>query len=402
MPEQVTSNQNPNLSSDDQFRAGSDEGVQLEQTAIQQQVQAQPEPIVESEVAADPKLEVKPDASTESVNYDDFNKLKDAFVPKEPDVKPVVQQAKPEGQAAVVTKPAEVQKSDGTKAVARDYTGFEETESAFLKRMSNDAFAWVKPQLLERKNLAKVLSNKDAEIANLKSGKAQLPDSYFEHPQGFVLAPEYNDAANQLQRSDYVMKHWQKQLVNIRQGGNWQDLNFDAKGNAILSQPVKATAEAEASVLGYINWAANQMQDKQRAVLSIEQGFRNRHSEAANGIKQIEKQYFAAYEDEKHPYMPVVKNLLSSLPAEFRNSPLAPLVAKAGAGVIQLLNVIKERDLTIAKVQKENDELKKAGVKPRVGQQPTNGDIVASSVEKIGSGGVGDTVSYDDFKALKN
>ena len=34
--------------------------------------------------------------------------------------------------------------------------------------------------------------------------------------------------------------------------------------------------------------------------------------------------------------------------------------------------------------------------------EPTNGDIVASSVEKIGSGGVGDTVSYDDFKALKN
>ena len=63
--------------------------------------------------------------------------------------------------------------------------------------MSNDAFAWVKPQLLERKNLAKVLSNKDAEIANLKSGKAQLPDSYFEHPQGFVLAPDYNEAANQ-------------------------------------------------------------------------------------------------------------------------------------------------------------------------------------------------------------
>jgi len=120
-----------------------------------------------------------------------------------------------------------------------------------------------------------------------------------------------------------------------------------------------------------------------------------------NVIKQTEKQYFSAYEDEKHPYMPVVKNLLQSLPSEFRSSPLAPLVAKAGAGVIQLLNVIKERDLTIAKVQKENDELKKAGVKPRAGQQPTDGDITASSVAKVNGGGNADNVTFDDFKALK-
>lgn len=399
MSETVTSvNPNPNLSTDDQFRSGGDEG---QQPVEQQPVQQQPQPV---EQQPDPKLETKPDESLESVSYDDFNKLKDAFVPKE-EPKPVVPQAKPEGTTVAKSvegsQPTQVTKSDGTKAVARDYTGFEETEIPLLKRMSNDAFAWLKPQLLERKNLAKVIADKDRELANLKSGKAQLPDSYFEHPQGFVLAPDYNSAASDLQRAAYVERHWQNQLVKIRQAGEWQDLNFDARGNVVLSQPQKATAEAEANVLGYINWASGQKQDKQRNLLTIEQGFRNRHSEALNVIKKIENDSFSAYNDEKHPYMPVLKNILNSIPPEFRNSPLASITAKAGTAVIQLLNTIKEKDLAIANFQKEVEELKKNGAKPKPGQQPTDGDITASSVAKAGAGG-NETVTYDDFKALKN
>src|SRR6266705_2625892 len=108
--------------------------------------------------------------------------------------------------------------------------------------MSNESFNVLKPIFIEHEKQKETLKKKDTEIENLKQGKIVLPDSYYEHPQGYLLDPVFTQAEVNTQFSQQVLNHWNVQLAKIRKGEPWNDLIVDPKtGNASLSAAKEPT-----------------------------------------------------------------------------------------------------------------------------------------------------------------
>lgn len=342
-------------------------------------------------------------ADDSTFSFDSFTKLKDGIVNEVSESKAKI---KPEVTSTTKTEvESNPEVTVGAKPItspirtARDYTGFSDDEKTLLGRTSNDAFAYLRPRLLERNQMAAVLKAKDTEIANLKVGKQVLPDNYYEHPQAFVLSPEYNKVSNDMQVSNYIHNHWKTQLGNIRRGEDWTDLAIN-NGRPVLTPKQKATPESEAEIMSLVTTTANQLQEFQRKAHTVQVEFSGRAKQAKAHIEAEEKKYFGAFEDEKHPSQPIIKSIIETVPSEFRASPMTRPFAKACAALLVLSERESVSTAKIIELNKKIEELiKQNGGRGRA-TTPTNNDIAASGSGK-GSGKIAGE-NYDDFKALKN
>lgn len=374
------------------------------------------DPIADKELdaAAADAASRKPIEDDAGIDFNEFLKAKDESPIRE-DAKAPEHKDKTEAEKAAkkTAETVEVKKQDKVETkvapiiqdkpktpttAERDYTGFDEPTQKVLRAMSNEAFDYVRPKLLENQQLSNFIKDKDKMIADLKVGKQILPDSYYEHPQAFILTKDYNDNVSVLNKAYEIEKFWQEQFVKIRQGEDWISLDgIDKDGNLVVNRtPIKGNAQSEASVMGYMNAAAQQVAERRAAALAIQHSFRQRHEQSVSVLKDAEKKHFAAYEDPKHPYAPVMKTIRDNIPTELRGSPLTSLLVKSSTAVIQLGHLVKQ-------LQTENAELKAKGngtvtipaktQSDKAAAGPTEADTTIAT-----SGGKGKTeTAGDDF-----
>lgn len=345
------------------------------------------------------------DVDGELPSMDDFLGAKAGLPPKEA-VKPKVEEPKTKLEELPVKPDAApvVTPKDGKvipHKVERDYSGFEAPEVEALKRMSNEAFEYVRPRLLENKQLGKVLKDKDTEIATLKSGKQMLPDSYYEHPQGFIFSQDYNREAQNLDIASNIRDHWQSQLVAIRKGEPYIPIvKIDERtGQLVYGKPIEGGAEDEFKVMGYFNGAANQMSLVQNNMNRIQNEFAGRHKSAADGVNAAIKQHFSVYEDPKHPMQPVIKSLEAAMPKEFSGSPMYKFGIYAATAALQYGEMIKNLSAEIAELKKNGAPSKGNVSSAQAKAGPTDSDSVSSATSK----GVAETpeVTMEDFERVK-
>lgn len=346
----------------------------------------------------------------------------------------------PEPKAPKVDEPAKVEdkveepkvddvKKDDTTPkttvtkVARDYEGFSDDEKAKMSKMSNEAFDWVKPIIKEHKNLGNLIKQKDEQIVNLKKGA--IPDSYYEHPQAFTLDPAYNIETQRLQLSEAYVEHWQNQYANIEDGKPWQTIDINKKtGQLIYGEPQEVNPETKgrvkAGIVTALQHCQNQVNNYRNNVNTIQNTYRMRHETNVAAIKQTEEKFFKVYDDAKHPYNAVVKNMLESIPVEFRGSPLASIFAKTATGLLQSSNVNKELqtelakwrsgELTVDKANKgaasvngnSNDKKVALADEKKKAAGPTDSDVVGAGLgnKVVSNDNLG--TNFDDFdKYLK-
>ena len=91
---------------------------------------------------------------------------------------------------------------------ARDYTGFTDDQVKILKSMSNEAYAYVAPILKAPKQAAAAPANQH----------------FFQHPQAYVLHPDYQRITSEGQYADAEANAWMEQLVKIEGGEEWTPL----------------------------------------------------------------------------------------------------------------------------------------------------------------------------------
>jgi len=120
----------------------------------------------------------------------------------------------------------------GGQPKARDYSGFSDAEQKVLKAMSNEAFDYVSAQLKEKRELEKL---KGAE--------------YMQHPQAFVLDPQFQKLQEDAQYFNQEAKHWEQQLIAIEAGQDWAPIiGWNQDGSPKLGPVQKATTEAKIRV----------------------------------------------------------------------------------------------------------------------------------------------------------
>ena len=337
---------------------------------------------------------------------DDFAAIKDGVTPefKGAQKKDEKKDEKKEALPKEDKKAQDVQQTTTqteTQRVARDYSGLTDEEVGLCKRMSNDAFSYVKPALLERKKLGDVIKSKDQEIANLKVGKQIMPDNYYEHPEAFVLSPEYNEAQQNLSMLNTAQTHYQAQLARIEKGEPWQALSLNEKTGQLQYGPAQEPSiEAKFEVMKVFQNLNTEVQNRSRQLGELKNSFKERHTQASSIITQAVKDHLGMYDDPKHPMAPMLEHFRSQIPAEFKKSPMAEWGVRTTVGMLQFKKAYES-------MLQENAELKKqlaAGGATRISTAkaaagPNEGDVENSGTTNGKAAPV--DVTIDDFEAIK-
>lgn len=230
------------------------------------------------------------------------------------------------------------QKKDDKKPAQRDYSGYSEAEVEVLKQMSNPAFEFATSRLKELKEL-----------------RDKKPDSYLQHPQGYILSPDYNEAVQNHNLAQFEYNHYKTQLINLRAGKKWtRVLGYKADGSAVLSEQQDPTEEADVELSGLVNYAQQLQNQFSQKADQVRQGY-TRNVEASVSALNTERakrfEWVAKPEllDSKIeiegmgevPVKKVIEDFKSFFAPHFRGSPILDLTADMFVAVQLLKNQIK-------------------------------------------------------------
>ena len=286
------------------------------------------------------------------------------------------------------TKDTIIDKSDDN----RDYTDFSEEEKILFRGMSNKAFNNLKPVYLEHRRLKAEREELNKQLEEAKKGITKIPENYYEHPQAFVLTPEFATASQKVENSQIVFDHWANQLNKMREGAKEIDLlGNDQSGNLIIAGKAPADITMETKLLTYINFAQNQLMNAQSERQALAKTHAEKHQNANAFIKDFEKQSFPVFEDseQKKRFEPLISDTLNKLPQAFRNNPLSTILAKSLVTNLQLAMLVKQ-------MQGNGSATPTKSAAAKVGP---------SAAEAAGEGDGGkagkDNVTIDDFERVK-
>ena len=246
---------------------------------------------------------------------------KDAVTTTEPEApvaEPVVTQPKP------IAAPA-----------ARDYAGLSQDEVKVFKGMSNEAYTRLRPIYDQHKKIIE----REKEIEQREQTlKTALPKGVFDQDDAYTLAPSYREASQAAQIMKFESDYWAEQLAAVEKGEDWFPLMRNPKtGEYFRGDKKESTPQAKAQILQLMSRAAHQQALAEQQLADVQSNFRVRREALVSGIKSYEKKFFPHFEDQNHKYYPVVKETLAAIPEEFRDHPLAPMLAKA-VGTIKALS----------------------------------------------------------------
>ncbi len=224
---------------------------------------------------------------------------------------------------------------------ARDLTGLPDEMLPYFRKMSNDAFANLKPFVIEQLKMK-------GEYEKLK--KNSIPDQWYENPDAFILTPEFQYHSSRLETATAIHDHWKTQLDNIEEGKDWQDLDWDSTKKAyVRSEPKASTPRMKSTILQHMNHAAGLVNAEKAQLNNLQVSFKERVNSEVSAIRNIEAKYFKVYQDEKHPMRPVVDKVMEMVPPSFRKNPLASLFANVVANNVHLRLMLDDKQANIEK-----------------------------------------------------
>lgn len=251
--------------------------------------------------------------------------------PAEEDVSPEQELPKAEEAPVVV------------KTLGRDYSGLSETDAALAKKMSKDAFERFRAVLLKDKKEQEAREQEKQELEQLKKGVKGIPPSYIEHEDAYTLSPDFRNLTRDTRTAQQIYQHWRTQLARVEQGESWQDLNIDAEGKLVISEPKDFSAEAKVEIIENLTHARQQLNNFSTDLQQVRENFTKRRQTVLSQFKTIEEKFFPQFNDEKFPGWELAKNVLSGLAkAGLDKSPLASMLAKSAASNTLLMARIKE------------------------------------------------------------
>ena len=337
------------------------------------------EPLVDETVKEGDKLETGLEEQP-PVNEDELKKVASQQAPKT--LKEFTKPSKPELQPRVVDDLPE------------------ELKVHFKDEMSRPAFEKIKPLILEHKTL----KEQNAELAKKLENYAKggLPESYYEHPNAFILTPDYLNGLQTVNTAQQIAQHWEKQFQDVKAGAaEYEQLFIDKDGN-LVTQKAKADSTAETTILKALNFSNNQLIQQQAKLEGMAGVHQERHKQAIQWVKQHEDTAYSYFNSEDgKKLLPNVQSILKQFHPSIQSNPLAMSVAK-GQFIIGMLATM------IQQLQKEKvaggTPTPKPQSKPAVNRRrlagPTNADVGGHD----GEDGKEEKkeVNFSDFESAKN
>lgn len=295
-------------------------------------------------------------------------------------------------------KTVEQESDEKDKRPERNFDGFSERETLYLKRMPYEAYEHFSKELREAK-VSKEAHKKsveayEAKVKTLEAGKTVLPESYYDNPNSIYLAPEFQEMQGNVQMAKSVEQHWADQLNKVKQGEDWEDLENDPKtGNVVIGKTIKyKDTSDEVRILRYLNNASQQTSNLSNEVQRYVGQFQSKVQERTQRIGTVEKDMFPTFdnkESDEYKQTEAMKPVIQSwgiLP----DNPAFNLLCKAVATGVMLKNVLTSMTQQTETKKEVQQDQRKAG--------PTNNNFNGGGGGKV----TAEPPSLDDFNKILN
>lgn len=249
------------------------------------------------------------------------------------------------------------------KKIVGDLGGFDDDDKKYLKKMSIEA-----SQHFSRKMIA-IKGENEALKKQVETG---IPPSYLNHPDAFVLLPEYAQTTQVANKARFEANHYRQQLIAIKSDQPWRVIEGYKNGQPVYSDPYKPTAEAEADILNAMQSANSAAYQAEEKVGKLQAGFKGEYDKSAKLIKDEVAKNFPLLADEKvldetidtgkfgklrlRDMRDGFKNMI---PLAFRDHPLSDAVtALFLVNALQADQLTKQRALGKVQEQKADDAIR--------------------------------------------
>ena len=285
----------------------------------------------------------------------------------------------------------------------RDYSDLDEEDAKLARNMGGRSFDRFKAVVKELKVTAPKLTALEKELTTLKSDTTALRGA-LDHPDGYVLTPEYAEATTTYNLAQQEVNFLQDQLARAH----------DGKPCKILQKSVDATGKVQYSAVDVAQPTASTVaqltNDQQSANIRLHQAYSQlstlpaRHAEARQRFvtefnsfqsKAIEPLWNGFKSDPAiaSKAEAMEKGLLAQIPSHMRRNELAPALARS----LTLLFLMAERKAGELKQSTQSEfakrERKAAGVVKSTPRASGGGN---------NSGDIYENVTDEEFLALKN
>ena len=292
------------------------------------------------------------DTDGDTTGYNDKNK--DRKVDQDPDlVKPLADLLDPTS----TTKPS------------RDYTGFDEEDKNFLKKLPNDLFAKYSTRIKQREEEFK---------QQLEQAKTSQP-TFTEHLEGYRLLPRYKELSDTAAQSSELEAHYLNQLTRIKQGQSWQHIaGIDDKGNVTYTTiPGKTQKDSEGNevpildsvsevkVQQILNKLSAESSSINREIDQIRQGHKQSVETTISQIDNLRSRLFANINLDSAPYKEAKNAIGSFFSDTLRQHPSTQLFMDGYAVATQLAARVRQLDAQVKQLQKTQKDKKLAGPNSR-------------------------------------
>ena len=239
----------------------------------------------------------------------------------------------------------------------RDYSKYSEEDAKYLKQMSNEAFEHFRKRSEEAAELAKQLDN-------TKTGKPTL-----DHPDAYVLSDEYKENYANFTKAQQEQQHWRDQLIKIRNGDAWQNIEGYDKGERLVlsKETFKPTQQAEIDVEMALQEAVGLNRKYTEGLDAVSKTYKSNYNDAVTLLEREQNANFAWRTDDKVAQEKIVlpkvgtttiqtlkDSFTEALPKTFRKHPMAELASNLFV-TLQLQAAFSSSENTKAKEAKRKE-----------------------------------------------
>jgi hypothetical protein len=207
--------------------------------------------------------------------------------------------------------------------VIRNYEGYTTEQVQAFKQMSDSAYKMTTDLIKHNKEL---------------QGKSS--QTYLQHPQAYVLDPEFQETRSQLTFAQREAQYWEGQLINLTENGadvipitGWDK----ATGEPIKGQPIKGSKMIEERLRRMIGSCEQVGQTLRGKLEAFPQKYKSQIEEGVKGLRDFDSKSFAWEQDPSlleysvaidglgdRSLKQVKEDVRSMVPAWLHDNPLLP------------------------------------------------------------------------------
>jgi len=214
---------------------------------------------------------------------------------------------------------------------ARDYSRFSTEDAKYLKQMSNEAFEHFAKRTEETAALQQKLDS--------TSDKERITA---DHPDSYILSEDYKEIYGKLSQAQQEQQHWRSQLLKIRNGDAWQNIEgYNDKGQLVMQKnSFKPTQQAEIDVEMALQEAVGLGRKFTDDLNGVSDTHKSSYNDAVTLLEREQNANFAWLTDEKVAKEKIVvpntgattiqelkDGFTEALPKTFRKHPMAELAS---------------------------------------------------------------------------